>query len=78
MATDRPVQFQTNQRGAWKTAVQWNAADEVQNDRVLDAADALLRAVNEPGRLIKGRIVTDDGLQTVLMRWTAADGWRRW
>lgn len=71
---DRPVQFQVKQSGAWRTAVRWDASDEARNDAVLDAADALLRAVGRAG----GRIVTDDGLNTWLMNWTAEEGWKRW
>lgn len=71
----RPVLFQTIQSGAWRTAVRWIASDDVLNDRVLAAADALLRVVFKTGQPIRGRIVTDDGLQTVLMRWSPANGW---
>jgi hypothetical protein len=74
--TDRPVQFQVNQSGSWRTAVRWNASDEQQNDAVLDAADALLRAIGGTSRGISGRVVTDDGLQTVLMRWGEQQGWK--
>lgn len=73
---DRPVQFQVNQSGSWRTAVRWNASDEQRNDAVLDAADALLRAIGGASRGISGRVVTDDGLQTVLMRWGEQHGWK--
>lgn len=72
---DRPVQFQTKQSGSWRTAVRWNASDEQRNDAVLDAADGLLRAIGGTSSGIAGRIVTDDGLQTVLMRWSEPQGW---
>lgn len=70
----KPVQLQTKQSGAWRTAVRWDAVDESRNDAVLDAADSLLRAVGNVG----ARVVTDDGLQTWLMSWSATVGWQPW
>lgn len=70
----KPVQLQTKQSGAWRTAVRWDASDESRNDAVLDAADSLLRAVGNAG----ARVVTDDGLQTWLMSWSAREGWQPW
>lgn len=72
---DRPVQLQINQSGAWRTALRWNARDDVVSDRILDAADALLRAVSEAGTHAKGRVATDDGLQVAILHWQSDTGW---
>lgn len=68
----KPVQLQVNNSGAWKTVISFDAGKNMESEEVLSAAGTL--------GCIDGkctfRIVTNDGLQDLLMIWSATDGWK--
>ena len=59
----KPVQLQLNNSGAWKNVVQFDAADQVTSDKVVEAAVAL-SAIDTSARF---RIATHDAFQQVLL-----------
>lgn len=70
----KPVNLQVNNSGAWKSIVHFDASNDMECQEVMSAAGTL--------GCIDGkctfRIVTNDGLQTVLMHWSVKDGWKAW
>lgn len=70
----KPVTLQVNNSGAWKSVIRFDANDDMKSTQVLDAADTLARI---DGRS-KFRVVMDNGLQAVLMHWSAKDDWKPW
>jgi len=69
----RPVVLQINTTGAWRNVVQFDAGDA-------DACGVIEH--HAPGVAVVGRaklrIVTADGLQTLLRHWSIEHGWRDW
>jgi hypothetical protein len=68
-----PVALQINNTGAWKTICRFDAAELVTACIVTESA-ARLGAIDATPPTF--RVVTDDGLQQVRMRWSLADGWK--
>jgi hypothetical protein len=77
----KPVRLELNNSGAWKLLARFDAGKEEAADAIMDAAEQLAKAINDPacGRpgLVALRISTDEALPYVLMRWQNAElGWR--
>lgn len=70
----KPVTLQVNNSGAWKTVIRFDADKDMECAEVLSAAGTL-GCID--GRC-KFRVVMDNGLQAVLMHWSAKDGWTPW
>jgi hypothetical protein len=62
--------LQFNQRGAWRNAVDFDAADAEQASRVMQYGEDLARITKA-----HARIVTGDGMQTAIAGWTPDRGW---
>jgi len=78
-AMAKPVRIELNNSGAWKVLGRFDAADEDQTALVLDAAEDLIKTLNNGGpakRCPTLRVSTDDGLGAVLLRWDLEGGWR--
>lgn len=77
MATDlrkRPIALQVNNSGAWKTVARLDAGETATCDSALDAANTL-GSCDESGRTT-WRVITQDGLDDVLLRWCKSEGWK--
>jgi hypothetical protein len=76
----KPCRLELNNSGAWKLLGRFDLAAQDAADGIMDAAEALARALNDPasGRraLVTLRISTDDALPSVLARWSDEHGWR--
>jgi hypothetical protein len=69
-AATKPVRLQFNQMGAWRNALDFDAADPNASGEVMFYAAMLGTCTNA-----KARIVTTDGLQRALASWDAEKGW---
>lgn len=84
MAMQKPARLEWNNSGAWKLLGRFDIANEEVTGEILQAADHLVRALNDPssGRpsICSLRISVDDALQGVLLRWVqdrdGEGGWR--
>jgi hypothetical protein len=80
----KPVRLELNNSGAWKLLGHFDAADDMQTDEVMNAAEALVKALHwtlpetqscrTTLRVNMG--TAGDTTSDVLMRWTMEDGWR--
>lgn len=74
----KPCRLEINVSGAWRLIARFDATDDDAANEVLDAAEHLVQALNDPAAGGKGRgclrVSTDDALQDVLMRWEPARG----
>lgn len=73
----KPVRLEVNNSGAWKVIGRFDAADDDQSALVLDAAEDLIKTLNNgapPRQCGKLRVSIDDALNEVLMYWTAERG----
>lgn len=79
MSAARPVRLELNNSGSWKLLGRFDASDSAHCDRVMYAAEQLVRALNNdapPQKCASLRISIDDSLAQVLMRWDAQrDTW---
>lgn len=78
-AMRKPCRLELNNSGAWKLLGTFDAADEMQTALVLDAAEELIKTLNNGGpakRCPTLRVSTDETLGAVLMRWDIENGWR--
>lgn len=70
----KPCRLELNNSGSWKVLGRFDAADEEHAALVLDAAEELIKTLNNgaPARQCASlRISKDDALGDVLARWTA-------
>lgn len=75
----KPVRLELNNSGSWKVLGRFDADDDEQSSLVLDAAEDLIRTLHnseDPKGCPTLRVSMDDGLGSVLMRWSLVDGWR--
>jgi hypothetical protein len=75
----KPCKLQMNNSGAWKDITRFDAADEEHADDLMNAAAQLADAVNDGAKKARLtlRIVTDEALPDVLMRYDSREtGWR--
>lgn len=74
----KPARLELNNSGAWKLIARFDAANQDATDAIMETAEALVRAINDPacGRTAHTslRISTDDALPITLMRWTPERG----
>ena len=74
---NKACRLEINNSGSWKVIGRFDADDEEQSALVLDAAEQLIKTLNN-GAPVKQcaslRISIDDNLNDVLMRWTADRG----
>ena len=68
--TTRPVRLQFNQQGAWRNALDFDASNDTVASQVMYFAARLCTCTGA-----RARIVTNDGLQDALARWSAGAGW---
>ncbi len=76
---NKPVRIELNNSGAWKVLGRFDVADDDQTSLVLDAAEDLVKTLNNGGpakRCPTLRVSIDDALGSVLMRWDLDNGWR--
>lgn len=66
----KPVRLQFNQKGAWRNALDFDAANETTAAEVQHHAAMLAWCT-----AARARIVTTDGAQTALAHWTQETGW---
>ena len=74
----KPCRLELNNSGSWKVLGRFDASDEDQNALVLDAAEELVKTLNNgaPAKECPTmRVSIDDGLVIVLMRWQLDRGW---
>jgi hypothetical protein len=69
-AFKKPVRLQFNQMGAWRNALDFDADNPGVSSEVMFYGGMLAEATNA-----KARIVSTDGLQTVLISWDSDKGW---
>lgn len=69
----KPVKLQVNTSGAWRDVVSFDAADPVNFEKVMEAAQTLGDVTGAAFR-----IVIRDGQQTCLRSWSPGKGWRIW
>lgn len=75
----KQVKLELNNSGAWKRLGSFDAADDIQSELVLTAAEDLVKTLHnseDPKGCPTMRVCIDDCLGTVLMRWDLANGWR--
>lgn len=73
----RRCRLEINSSGSWKVIGRFDASDEEHTALVLDAAEELIKTLNNGAPLRQCsslRISMDDGLGDVLTRWTADRG----
>lgn len=74
----KPCRLELNNSGAWKLVAKFDAANDAATDAIMDAAEKLALACNDPacGRpsFLSLRISTDDAHPQVLMRWEQSSG----
>lgn len=78
-AMRKACRLELNNSGAWKLLGTFDAADEMQTALVLDAAEELIKTLNNGGpakRCPTLRVSIDEPLGEVLMRWDIENGWR--
>lgn len=68
----KTVRLQFNQQGAWRNALDFDAANETTAAEVQHHAAMLAWCTDA-----RARIVTVDGLQTALAHWAPDTGWVR-
>lgn len=68
--TPRPVRLQFNQQGAWRNALDFDASSDTVAAQVMHHAAMLCKCTDA-----RARIITTDGMQTALTRWSAGAGW---
>jgi hypothetical protein len=77
----KPCKLELNNSGAWKTLGSFDAAIEDATDAIMNAAEQLAQALNDPacGRPgpVRLRIIAD-GDTAPLMTWKDDEGWREW
>lgn len=74
----KPVRLELNNAGSWKLLGKFDAADEGQAALVMDAAEELVKTLNNGGPAKQCptlRVSFDDALQESLMRWSIERGW---
>lgn len=75
----KPCRLEFNNSGAWKLLGRFDAADDAQTSLVLDAAEALVKALHNsdnPKRCPTLRVSIDGALPQTLLRWDITNGWR--
>lgn len=74
----KPCRLELNNSGAWKVIVRFDAADEERTDDILNAAGQLADAANEGEKKPQFtlRVVSDQAIPDVLMRYEGEHGWR--
>lgn len=75
----KPVRLELNNSGSWKLLGRFDAADEDQTALVLDAAEELVKTLNNGGQAKHCptlRVSIDDSLCQTLLRWDLDRGWR--
>lgn len=74
----KPARLELNNSGAWKLMGKFDAAEEDATDAIMNAAEALAQALNDPAckrpGLVSLRISTDEQHPLVLMSWTQSRG----
>lgn len=74
----KPCRLELNNSGSWKLLGKFDAAVADSTDDILNAAAALVDALNAAGGRSSLRISTDDAIPCVLMRYERReDGWRK-
>lgn len=81
MTMQKPVRLEINNSGSWKVIGRFDAGKDYATDSILNAADELAAALNDPdsGRpsLVTLRVSMAEPPHTALMHWTDAEtGWR--
>ena len=74
----KPVRLELNNSGSWKVIGRFDADDTYHANLVMNAAEDLIEILHNSQDLRRCaglRITKDDGLSTVLSRWSIADGW---
>jgi hypothetical protein len=74
----KPCRLELNNSGAWKFLGRFDAADDKQTSLVMDAAEDLVKTLNNGGPAKQCptlRVSMDDRLGSVLMRWELERGW---
>lgn len=74
----KPCRLELNNSGAWKILGRFDAADDAQASLVMDAAEDLIKTLNNEGpakRCPTLRVSIDDAHGSVLMRWELGRGW---
>lgn len=72
--TPRQVALDMNVTGAWRALGSYDL-DECNFEKVLDAAELLVKSQMGRKDIGKLRITSNDGEKKVLMYWSAATGW---
>ena len=75
----KPVRLELNNSGSWKVLGRFDAADDEQASLVMDAAEDLIKTLHnseDPKHCPTLRVSTDDGLASVVVRWSLEGGWR--
>lgn len=74
----KPARLELNNSGAWKLLGRFDAAEEDATDAIMNAAEQLAQALNDPAckraAQVSLRISTDETHPIVLMSWTQARG----
>jgi len=74
----KPVRLELNNSGSWKVIGRFDADDVYHATLVMSAAEDLIEILHNSEDLRRCpslRITKDDGLSTVLSRWSIDEGW---
>jgi hypothetical protein len=70
-AATKPVRLQFNQMGAWRNAIDFDAADPNAAGEVMFYGAMLAECTKATAR-----VITTDGMQSALAIWSSDKGWR--